>query len=143
MSMPTIPVLGDILRHTISPPLSRLLWPLMMRKIFGPQPEPEKFGAFPREIALRPKHLRASAEETAMMIPCAAAAQGRYGKLRLPVAIIAGEGDRMVDSQAQSMRLHEEVPQSTFECLPGTGHMVHQTATEAVLRAIERVSGAQ
>jgi pimeloyl-ACP methyl ester carboxylesterase len=143
MSMPAIPVLGDILRHTISPPISRLLWPLMMRKIFGPQPEPEKFGAFPREIALRPKHLRASAEETAMMIPCAAAAQGRYGKLRLPVAIIAGEGDRMVDSQAQSMRLHEEVPQSTFECLPGTGHMVHQTATEAVLRAIERVSGAQ
>jgi pimeloyl-ACP methyl ester carboxylesterase len=102
----------------------------MMRKIFGPQPEPAKFGAFPREMALRPSHLRASAEETAMMIPSATAAQGRYGTLKVPVAIIAGEGDRMVDSQKQSERLHKEVPQSTFDLLPETGHMVHQTATE-------------
>jgi pimeloyl-ACP methyl ester carboxylesterase len=143
MSLPALPVLGDILRHTISPPLSRLLWPQMMRKIFGPQREPEKFRAFPREMALRPSHLRASAEETAMMIPCAAAAQGRYARLQVPVAIIAGEGDRMVDSQAQSARLHQDVPHSSFEQVPDTGHMVHQNATDAVLGAIEQAARAQ
>jgi pimeloyl-ACP methyl ester carboxylesterase len=140
MSLPALPVIGDILRHTVAPPLSRLLWPLMMRKIFGPAPEPAKFRAFPREMALRPTHLRASAEETALMIPSAAAAQGRYGRLRLPVAIIAGEGDRMVATKAQSARLHGEIPQSSFSNLLNTGHMVHQTATAAVLAAIERVA---
>jgi pimeloyl-ACP methyl ester carboxylesterase len=139
MSLPAIPVLGDILRHTISPPLSRLLWPLRMRKIFGPQPEPEKFRAFPREVALRPSHLRAAAEETAMMIPAAAAAQGRYAGLKVPVAIIAGEGDRMVATDKQSVRLHREIPQSRLAVLPDTGHMVHQTATTEVLRAVEWV----
>ncbi len=140
MSLPAIPVLGDVLRHTISPPLSRLLWPLMMRKIFGPAPMPDKFRAFPREMALRPSQLRASAEETGLMIPCAAAAQGRYATLQVPVAIVAGEEDRMVTARDQSARLHEEIPQSSFECLPGTGHMVHHTATQAVMAAVERVA---
>ncbi len=140
MSLPAIPVLGDVLRHTVSPPLSRLLWPLLMRKIFGPAPVPEKFRAFPREMALRPSHLRASAEETALMIPCAAMARGRYARLRVPVAILAGEGDRMVAVRHQSARLHEEVPQSSLERLPGVGHMVHQTDPQAVLAAIRRVT---
>jgi pimeloyl-ACP methyl ester carboxylesterase len=112
----------------------------MMRKIFGPQPKPAKFKRFPREMALRPSHLRASAEETAMMIPSAAAAQGRYAGLQVPVAIIAGESDRMVRTDSQSARLHREVRHSTFESIPGDGHMVHQTATGAVLGAIRRVA---
>ena len=143
MSLPAVPVLGDLLRHTVASPLSRLLWPLMMRKIFGPAPMPEKFRAFPREMALRPSHLRASAEETALMIPSAAAAQDRYARLLVPTAIIAGEGDRMVTAREQSARLHEEVPQSSFDCLPGTGHMVHHTDTEEVLVALERVAERQ
>ncbi|WP_218014224.1 alpha/beta fold hydrolase [Rubellimicrobium roseum] len=140
MSLPAIPVVGDILRHTVSPWVSRLLWPRLMRKIFGPAPMPEKFHAFPREMALRPSQLRASAEETALMIPAAVTAQGRYARIRVPVTIIAGQGDRMVMARYQSARLHEEISQSTFICLPGTGHMVHQTATAEVLGAVEHVA---
>ena len=141
MSMPAVPVLGDVIRHTVAPPLARLMWPLMMRKIFGPQPEPAKFGRFPRSMAVRPSQLRASAEETAMMVPSAVGARQRYARLRLPVAIIAGDGDRMVGTEAQSGRLHRDIAQSEFRELPDTGHMVHHTATGAVLAAIERVAG--
>jgi pimeloyl-ACP methyl ester carboxylesterase len=35
LSGPAIPVLGDILSYTVSPIISRLLWPLLLRKIFG------------------------------------------------------------------------------------------------------------
>ena len=140
LSLPAVPVLGDVLRHTLAPLAGRLIWPRLMRKIFGPAPVPEKFGAFPREMALRPSQLRASAEETAFMIPCAAAAQGRYARLRVPVAIIAGAGDRIIAVRDQSARLHAEIAHSSFDCLPGTGHMAHQTATQAVLAAIERVA---
>lgn len=141
MSMPSVPLLGDLLRHTVAPPLSRMLWPVMMRKIFGPAPVPEKFRAFPREMALRPSQLRASSSETALMIPAAAMRQRRHEWSRIPVAIIAGEADRMVTTADQSARLHREIPHSTFTCLPGTGHMVHHTATRAVLDAIAQVSG--
>ena len=36
MSVPAAPVVGDIVRYSISPILSRLMWPLLMRKFFGP-----------------------------------------------------------------------------------------------------------
>lgn len=142
MSIPAIPVLGDVLRHTVSPPMARLAWPLLMRKIFWPAPEPEGFRGFPREMALRPSHLRASAEESALMIPGAVGARSRYAELRVPVAILAGEEDRMVDARRQSARLHGDIPHSSLAVLPGTGHMAHHTAMPAVLAAVERVAQA-
>jgi hypothetical protein len=40
MSGPAVPVLGDALRYTIAPIACRLMWPRLMRKIFGPAPVP-------------------------------------------------------------------------------------------------------
>ena len=37
LSGPAIPVLGDMVRYTISPFWAALMWPLLMRKMFGPQ----------------------------------------------------------------------------------------------------------
>ena len=65
LSPPAVPVLGDILRYTLSPLMSRLMWPLLLRKLFGPSPVPKKFAGFPEEMAVRPSQLRAAAAESA------------------------------------------------------------------------------
>ena len=140
MSGPAIPVVGDLVRYTVSPILSRLLWPLLTRKIFGPAPVPEKFAGFPKEMAFRPSQIRASAAESAMMIPDAFAARDHYANLKMPVVIIAGEDDRLIDIDDQSARLHAEIAGSTLHRIPGAGHMVHQTAPEAVMAAIKEVA---
>ena len=57
MSAPAVPLVGDVLRYTLSPLISRMMWPMMMRKIFGPRPVPAKFGSFPKEMALRPSQI--------------------------------------------------------------------------------------
>ena len=54
LSAPAVPLIGDILSHTVSPILSRLMWPFLLRKIFGPRPVPKKFKGFPEEMAVRP-----------------------------------------------------------------------------------------
>lgn len=136
-----VPVIGDVVRHTLSPILGRLMWPLIMRKIFGPAPVPAKFNGFPKEMALRPLQIRASATESALLIANAFAAQGNYANLSMPVVIVAGENDRLVDINAQSARLHREVPHSALHRVPGTGHMVHQTATDRVMDAIDEAAG--
>jgi pimeloyl-ACP methyl ester carboxylesterase len=141
-SGPAIPVVGDVLRHTVSPILGRAIWPLLMRKIFGPADVPAKFDAFPSEMALRPSQIRASAAESALMIPAAVAARASYGELKMPVVIVAGEEDRLIDIDDQSARLHEEIPGSTLHRVPGAGHMVHQTATEQVMSAIDEAARA-
>jgi pimeloyl-ACP methyl ester carboxylesterase len=139
LSAPAVPVVGDVLRHTVSPIAGRVLWPLMMAKIFGPRPVPQKFKGFPKEMALRPSQIRASAAESALMIPDAFHFRDEYANLKMPVVIVAGDEDRMVDIDAQSARLHGDIPQSRFQRVAGTGHMIHQTATAVVMSAIDEV----
>lgn len=140
LGVPAVPVAGDVIRYTISPVLSRLMWPLLMRKIFGPEPVPGKFAGFPKAMAVRPSQIRASAAESALMAPDALATRDTYARLKMPVAIIAGAEDRLVDAEDQSARLHGDIPHSSFHRIPGAGHMIHQTATEAVMSAIEKVA---
>src|ERR1700755_2256466 len=101
-----MPGLGDILSSTISPMLRRLMWHAMLRKMFGPGSVPAKFAGFPKEMAVRPSQVRASAAEAALMVPAAYAASKTYGKLEMPTIIIAGEDDRLIDINEQSARLH-------------------------------------
>jgi pimeloyl-ACP methyl ester carboxylesterase len=142
MAAPSLPFVGDILSYTFSPLLSRAIWPLMLAKIFGPRSVPKKFGGFPKEMALRPSQIRASAAESALMIPDAVMIRDRYADLKVPVVIIAGEDDKLIDIDSQSARLHSDVPQSRFHRLAGNGHMIQQTATDEVMAAIREVSGA-
>jgi pimeloyl-ACP methyl ester carboxylesterase len=136
------PVLGDIISNTVSPFLARMMWPALMRKIFGPSIVPGKFAGFPKEMALRPSQLRASAAESALLTPAAFALHKDYAVLTMPVAIIAGKDDKLVDTEKQSARLHREIRHSTLRRVAGVGHMVHQSATEAVMAAIDQVQDA-
>lgn len=143
LSGPAIPLLGDILRYTLAPLVGRLMWPAAMRKLFGPAKAPRKFTeGFPVGMALRPSQLRAGAADSSMMIPDAFGMHGRYGELTLPVVIVAGELDRLIDSESQSERLSRDVGHSTFRSIGGAGHMVHQTAMREILAAIDEAAGA-
>jgi hypothetical protein len=72
--------------------------PLFVRQIFGPGPVPRKFDGFPKEMALRPSQIRASAAETTLMVPDAFASQKDYAHLKMPVVIVAGKEDRLTAS---------------------------------------------
>jgi hypothetical protein len=56
-----------------------------------------------------------------------------YAGLKMPIVIIAGEQDRLIDINKQSARLHRGR-------VPGVGHMVHQSATDAVMAAIDEAA---
>jgi pimeloyl-ACP methyl ester carboxylesterase len=137
----TMPLLGDLLRHTISPLIGRVMAPAVFRKMFAPQPVPSRFSAeFPTGLTLRPSQMRASSEETALMVPTAAELEGRYHGVRVPVCIMAGGEDGIVDAGHQSARLHGVVRQSELRVLPGLGHMLHYFAIDQVVREIDAVA---
>jgi pimeloyl-ACP methyl ester carboxylesterase len=137
LSPPALPVVGDVMRYTISPLLGRWLAPRIMRKVFAPAPPAPRFvAAFPLGLALRPSQIRASAADTALMIPAAASLHGRYRELEMPVTIIAGAGDEIVDVRRHAERLHRELPQSELRLIDGAGHMVHHLAPGEIVDAI-------
>lgn len=138
---PATPVLGDVLRHTISPVVGRLMAGSVVRRLFAPAPVPERFERFPLAMSLRPSQLRAAAEEALLMVPSAAELQDRYGELDVSVAIIAGEGDKIVDPLAQSNRLAQLVLKEDAQLVPGAGHMVHYYAPERVVAAVVQRAG--
>lgn len=142
MSGPALPLIGNILRYTVSPPVARLLWPSMIRKLFSPAPVAATFEGVPSEMAIRPSQLRASAAESALMIPDALAVQNRYAELSMPVAIVAGAGDKMVDLATQAVRLHRVLQNSSLHVVQDCGHMVHHTAPSEVMSAVETVAQA-
>ena len=139
LSPPAIPIIGDLMRYTVAPLIGRLIWPLMLKRIFSPTPVPQHFRDFPAWMGLRPSQLRASAEETAMMIPTALALAAHHRELRMPVMIMDGADDRLLDAQLHSGGLHRELPQSDLWLVPGAGHMVHHSVPDEVLAAIRAV----
>ena len=137
MAPPAIPLLGDAMRHTVSPLIGRLLWPFMLRKLFSPAPVPHYFRRFPTWMALRPSPLRASAEEAALLIPAAMHLQKKYAALEVPAVIVAGAQDRYVDHARHSVALARLLPRSELLLSPRAGHMVHHVDPRRVLQAIE------
>jgi pimeloyl-ACP methyl ester carboxylesterase len=142
-SPPAIPVLGDLMRYTISPLIGRAIWPAMMRKIFGPARTTTRFkNEFPVWMTLRPSQLRASAAETGLMIPSADKLSARYRELRMPVVIMSGTSDLHVISKLHSERLHKELPQSELILVPEVGHMIQHLVPQQVLSAIDKATQA-
>jgi pimeloyl-ACP methyl ester carboxylesterase len=138
---PALPIVGDVLRYTISPPVGALLAPALSAQLFAPADVDRAFAA-ELPMAIRPWQIRANAEDTALMVPSAAQMEHRYKNLTVPVAIVAGAGDKVV-SPAQSERLADEIPASELLIIDGVGHMVHYTAKETIAETIAAMANAQ
>ncbi|CAA9318032.1 MAG: hypothetical protein AVDCRST_MAG90-856, partial [uncultured Microvirga sp.] len=139
---PAIPLVGDVMRYTVSPFVGDLIAPKVIRKVFEPGAVPRRFAKrFPVGLSLRPWQLRASAEDSAFMVPAASAMQDRYGELEMPVAILTGSDDRIVTPARQSIRLHHAVPTSEITVVPGLGHMMHYGAHDEIMAAVTRMAG--
>lgn len=135
LSLPAVPVVGDILCYTIAPLLGWLLMPRMVRVNFSPRAVPESFlRLFPKSLAMRPPQMRAVAEETALLIPATLRLQHRYKEVTCHVAAITGEGDKVVDPR-QTVRLHRLLPRSVLKTIPAAGHMVHHAAPDVLVDA--------
>ena len=133
----TVPVLGDVLRHTISPLFGAASLPLLLKGMFAPLPVPERFQqGFDRGMPVRPLQIRAEAEDGAGMAREAAAMQDRYGELRLPMVIMAGSDDQVADVGRQSIRLHEQIPRQPARA--GTGSRAHGSTMRCPSRSPTR-----
>jgi pimeloyl-ACP methyl ester carboxylesterase len=135
------PVLGDILRYTVSPLLGRLFMPLLKRGMFSPLPVPARFrAAYSDAMALRPSQIRASSMDGALMIPGALDLRGRYPGLAMPVVIMAGQDDKVVFKRGAE-KLRAKIPGSVLRIVEGVGHMLHYAVPRQVVAAIRQVAG--
>jgi pimeloyl-ACP methyl ester carboxylesterase len=114
------------------------LLPLTSKGMFSPRAVPERLAkGSPYGLLLRPSQIRAEAQDTATMVSAVRAMQRRYGELRMPVVIMAGTEDRLVNHRKHAVRLRQAIAHSALRLVPGVGHMVHHAVPQQVVDAIE------
>jgi pimeloyl-ACP methyl ester carboxylesterase len=135
----TVPVLG-VGFGTLT---GRFIAPARIQKglveQFAARTPPEDFVAQRTQMWSTPKVTHAIAVETLDAAENLRLLSPKYPSIRLPVLILA-QADSVFRRTAAE-RLHSDVPGSTLELLPGTGHFVQFEKTDDVVRAIRRAAG--
>ncbi len=135
------PAVADLAARTVLPLVLPGFLGRLSRVNFAPNPVPAPFAAaFPRELLMRPSHIRATSRDLGRLSAATAQMAGLYQFVRQPVAVLVGAEDRVTDPRLQSMRLAAEIPRASLRILPDTGHMLHHIHPEAVIAAIEGVT---
>ncbi len=113
-----------------------------VERIFAPAPVPPEFADFPLAMSLRIGQLRANGRDLLALNPDVLRLQRHYRRLDLPVEIMVGTADRIVDPQRHGRRLAAKVPGARLTEIQGAGHMPHHAAPAAVVLAVERLLAA-
>ncbi|WP_201768390.1 alpha/beta fold hydrolase [Stutzerimonas azotifigens] len=129
--------LRRLLAWTLAVPVGRLTQRRALRQAFAPAPVPADFavrgGA---ELAMRPGNFFAASSDlcsAGVEMPLLAA---RYPSLTLPVEIIYGRGDRILDHRLHGERLLGRIPRLRLELVDG-GHMLPVTHDAHLARWLE------
>ncbi|CCD93943.1 putative alpha/beta hydrolase; haloalkane dehalogenase [Bradyrhizobium sp. ORS 375] len=139
----TMPVVGPLLAHTITLPLGLALLGPGARGVFAPQPMPDDFvDQSATALLLRPREFLANARDLVTLKQAVIEQSPRYGEIKAPVTILAGDADKTVYTDIHARRLAEVLPQTRLIVVPDLGHMVQNAVPELVVGEVDRMVGA-
>ena len=140
-SFPNIPVLGPLLTHTILLPVGERIAPNIYEQSFYPEQAPENYVNTMTALYLRPSNFTATAGELSVMKESLQAISPHYEEITVPVTVLFGTSDKMVDLETDGRRLVEDLPNGELTEIEGAGHKLHHTHSDLVIEAINDVSG--
>lgn len=138
--LPAVPLLGDLMAHTVSPLAGLLIGPAAVKASFSPAAVDRRFPGVPLAMMLRPGQVHAAAADTAAMVPAAIALSRRYGELRMPVIVMAGDGDLIAHAGRHAERVVKDIEGAALRIVPAQGHLFHYAVPEQVAAAIDEVA---
>jgi pimeloyl-ACP methyl ester carboxylesterase len=135
------PIAGLIFRRLVIPVYAPFAAKPSVEKSFAPDPAPPRYYEEAGVTLLfRAKDFRANAEDLRKLKPQIIAMSGRYGELKIPVAVLAGDKDRTVSPKIHAAALGNEIADVDYTVLNGTGHALHHAQKERIIEAINRIS---
>lgn len=110
--------------------------------IFGPDPVPADFATKGLGLlSLRPSHFLGACADLAALPEELAQVAARYPDMQLPVSILYGRGDQILDPKEQGEALAAKLPGARLTLVDG-GHMLPVSDPERSARFIEEVAAA-
>lgn len=119
--------LRGLFARTLMVPLSIRRRRQVLDLVFGPEPAPADYPIRGGGVlGLRPSHFDATSQDAQMVEKVLPLMQARYADLTLPVRILYGRDDRILDAQEQGQSMVDLLPSVELELVDG-GHMLPVT----------------
>jgi pimeloyl-ACP methyl ester carboxylesterase len=136
-------LLRRLFAWTVATPGGLLASRLTLRALFGPEDDPADFPvAGGGLLALRPANVYAASTELIAALALGdhpANITTRYPSLRIPVGILYGRGDRVLDWRDQGEAMKRTIASLDLEIVDG-GHMLPVTQPDVVAAFIRRIA---
>lgn len=133
-----LPVLGPLIAHTLILPTGYFMLKPGTAVVFRPDtPPPDYIDRTGLAMLLRPREFIANAQDLARLKDFVRVQAPRYGEIKVPVTIIAGDKDPVVYTDIHSRAIAREAPRAKLTVLRGVGHMVQYVAADTAVQAID------
>lgn len=131
------PLLRKLLAWTLAIPASIKHSAKTLEAVFGPEPVPKDFAIKGGGLlSLRPSAFLSASSDLQALPDHLPRVQARYPELRLPVHVLYGKDDRILDWKANGQALVDKVAGARLELIEG-GHMLPVTNPGATAEFIE------
>lgn len=138
------PVVGGLFNKVVAPPFAGSAVKSGLTDAFSPSPVPEGYLEMADVMrAAAPSALRANAFDMISAKREVIAQQARYPEIRVPVGILAADGDTVVSPTIHSLRLAQTLSNARIDVVQGSGHLPHEAAPERLAKLVDWVQAAK
>ncbi len=134
------PALRRFIAWTVATPAGLIARKWGTRQVFAPEPPPLDFGTSGGGLlALRPSNVYASSSDMMAAMSLKDEMTRRYGSLQMPVGILFGRSDPILDYREHGEAMKQRLPSLDLEIVDG-GHMLPITQPDVVAGFIRRMA---
>ncbi|MBB6466600.1 pimeloyl-ACP methyl ester carboxylesterase [Aminobacter lissarensis] len=135
------PLKRRLMAETLAVPTSLKYAPQKLAFLFSPQAAPKDYGTAGGGFAgLRPSHFYATSADMVAIERDLGAIQARYGELDLPVGVMFGTADRVLDYRLHGAPLAGRIKDVELDLVDGLGHMPQFVEAKRVADLVRRIA---
>lgn len=126
---------------TLATPLAMLTRHSLVKAVFAPDAAPADFAERGGGLlGMRPHNFYAASSEIALVNRALPNMLKHYPNLKLPVGLVYGSADRVLDHRKHGLAMAARVPGIVIDIVEGAGHMLPITAVERVVAMVQQVA---
>jgi pimeloyl-ACP methyl ester carboxylesterase len=135
------PLVRRLVAWTLATPLAIANRERALATLFGPQPVPDDFATRGGGLlSLRPSAFIGASADLIAAEQELPALVSRYQKLAVPVGILYGNGDRILDPALHGQSFAAKVPDTDLELIEGAGHMLLISSADRTAAFVARIA---